>query len=148
MQLAAFVPSHVPAHAPLPVQEGRLPCGAPATAVHAPTLPTASHASHWPVQAELQHTPSTQWPELHSASLKQPVPFATCATHTPAAHQVPAAQSALEAQLPAHEVEPHVYGEQLTVCSAWQAPSPSQWAASVAVPPVQLASRQSVPAPG
>ena len=39
-------------------------------------------------------------------------------------------------------------GAQLTVCTAGQAPLPSQPAPSVAVPPVQLAARHDVPVPG
>jgi hypothetical protein len=51
-------------------------------------------------------------------------------------------------QPPAHAVCAQVFGAQLTVCAAGQAPAPSQLAASVAVPFVQLAARQDVLAPG
>jgi hypothetical protein len=50
----------------------RPPCGAPTTGRQRPERPVAastmSHASHCPVHAVSQHTPSTQWPEPHSAS--------------------------------------------------------------------------------
>src|SRR5687767_7326724 len=55
-------PSHVRARhgSPPPVSHcARAPWGAPWTGLHEPTLPTTSHASHWPAQARSQHTPST-----------------------------------------------------------------------------------------
>jgi hypothetical protein len=51
-------------------------------------------------------------------------------------------------QPPAQAVPEHVFGAQLTVWAAGQAPAPVQLAASVAVPLVQLAARQDVLAPG
>jgi hypothetical protein len=51
-------------------------------------------------------------------------------------------------QPPAHAVPEQVFGAQVTVWTAGHAPFPSQPAASVAVPPVQLADRQEVLAPG
>jgi hypothetical protein len=54
-----------PQDEPSLAQVARTPCGAPLTAVQAPTLPATSHAWHWPLQAVLQQTPSTQLPFTH-----------------------------------------------------------------------------------
>ena len=63
-QLVRSVPLQVPLQAlPSLAHAGRLPRGAPVTAVHVPGV--RSHASHWPVQALLQHTPSAQAPLVH-----------------------------------------------------------------------------------
>jgi hypothetical protein len=51
-------------------------------------------------------------------------------------------------QPPAQAVEAHEFGAHVTVWAAGQAPLPLQPAANVAVPPVQLAARQEVLAPG
>ncbi len=42
--------------------------GAPVIREHVPALPDSLHAWHWPVQAELQHTPSAQNPVAQSAA--------------------------------------------------------------------------------
>jgi hypothetical protein len=50
--------AHTP---PVPVEHAaRMPWGAPRTGVHVPGVFARSHASHCPVQAALQQTPSTQ----------------------------------------------------------------------------------------
>jgi hypothetical protein len=55
------VPSQLPAHAdPSLAHARRAPCGEPVTAMHTPSLPTTSHAWHWPVQASSQQTASMQ----------------------------------------------------------------------------------------
>src|SRR5256885_1466634 len=65
-QAAALLPSPDPPHdEPSLTQAVRAPCGAPATAVHWPTLPGTSHAWHWPLQAWLQQTPSAHEPFAH-----------------------------------------------------------------------------------
>jgi hypothetical protein len=60
------VPSHSAAvHGSVAVPTGHaglVPCGLPATGVHVPALPCTSHASHSPVHAASQQTPSTQNP--------------------------------------------------------------------------------------
>jgi hypothetical protein len=72
---AVVTPSHAPAlHAFAPIaawQGGRPLRGAPATALHFPTAPGRLQASHCPVHAELQHTPSAQKPDAQSASVAQ-----------------------------------------------------------------------------
>ncbi len=63
---AEWTPSQLPPHEePSLAQAEREPCGAPLTAVQVPTLPAPSQAWHWPPQAELQQTPSTQLPLAH-----------------------------------------------------------------------------------
>jgi len=58
-----------------------VPCGAPVTLVHEPTLPGTSHAWHWPLQAWLQQTPSAQEPFTHWFEAPQASPSAFFATH-------------------------------------------------------------------
>ena len=93
VQLARFEPSQVPAHTPLPPQARRPAWGAPVTAVHAPSEPGTSHASHCPPQAVLQHTPSMQLPVAHSALVVQPMPAGMRVTHVPAWQRRPVEQS-------------------------------------------------------
>jgi len=72
-------PSQVGPHlvpAPVPEHAGRVPWGAPTTAVHLPTLPPTSHAWHAPPQAVSQQTPSTQLPDPHSEPAVHAVPLA------------------------------------------------------------------------
>ena len=72
-------PLHAAPHAPDPAQAARgvdaLLCGAPLTAVQAPTAPATLHAWHCPEQLVLQQTPSTQLPDAHSVPAAQAVPF-------------------------------------------------------------------------
>ena len=60
----AVVPSHLPAHVPVPPQAVR----AVVTGVHVPLADAVEHDSHCPEQASLQQTPSAQWPVVHSES--------------------------------------------------------------------------------
>jgi hypothetical protein len=54
------------AHASAPdAHASRLPWGAPFTGVHVPFASTRSHASHCPLHAPSQQTPSTQKPDEH-----------------------------------------------------------------------------------
>jgi hypothetical protein len=60
---------------PSEVHAARVPCGAPEiTVVQVPTLPGTSQAWHWPAQACVQQTPSTQMPPAHSPAAPQTVP--------------------------------------------------------------------------
>jgi len=55
-----------------------LPAEPAATLLHVPSVaaPAATlHASHAPLQALLQHTPSTQLPDEHSPVVLQALPF-------------------------------------------------------------------------
>ncbi len=101
------LPSHVAPQVPLPEQAVRgvplaLGWTAPTTVVQVPTFPVASHAWHWLVQAVLQQTPSTQFPDEHCAPLVHVVPFAS--RHLPTLpvrlHAEPAAVQALLQQTP------------------------------------------------
>jgi hypothetical protein len=57
-------PLQKPPQAPVPAQAGRPARGMPWIATHVPIEPAWLHDSHWPVQAVLQQTPSTQCPAL------------------------------------------------------------------------------------
>jgi hypothetical protein len=72
---AGWTPSQRPPQAvPSVAQALRVPCGVPVAVEQVPTLPATSHASHWPVQARLQQTPSTHSPLAHWLSPPQAVP--------------------------------------------------------------------------
>ena len=63
VQLVSVTPSHVGPQlvpTPVPLHADRVPWGSPITAEQVPTWPPTSHAWHWPLHAESQHTPSTQ----------------------------------------------------------------------------------------
>jgi hypothetical protein len=82
---AAFAPSQLPPHeVPSVAQACRVPCGAPLTVVQTPTEPGTSHAWHWPPQALLQQTPSTQLPLTHEFDAVHAPPSAIFGTHAPA----------------------------------------------------------------
>jgi len=57
---AACCPSQVPAHVPLPAQAAWPGRAGPVIVRHIPGDTNSSHASHEPVQPELQQTPSAQ----------------------------------------------------------------------------------------
>src|SRR5581483_9256426 len=86
--LSGKVPSHLPAHAPEPVQDERVVpepvTGAPVeTVAQLPTLPLRLHAWHCAVQAVLQQTPSVQKVEVHSLPAAQLAATPLVARHTP-----------------------------------------------------------------
>ncbi len=81
------------------------------TGRHVPSLPGTLHASHWPVHAAEQHTPSTQMLDEHSPAVLQCAPGFFFATHAPAAQYELALQSPSEVHEfgpPAHTVPVHV----------------------------------------
>jgi hypothetical protein len=78
----------------------RPPRGSPTTAPQTPALPATLQASHWPLQAVSQQTPSTQLPLAHCAALPQLAPAASREVQTPPEHQSPPLQSALVTQSP------------------------------------------------
>ena len=130
-----------PQSVPSVAHAGRVPCGGPLTTVaQVPTLPATSQAWHWPLHAVSQQTESTQLPVWHWFVEVHEFPAASLGTHTFAEHQSPAMQSLSVEQLPRQAVAPQTYGVQLCVCGGGQLP-PLQLAASVAVPPEQLAPR-------
>jgi hypothetical protein len=63
--------------APPPAHGGRVPtgCVCAGTGEHVPTEPVTLHDWHCAVHAELQHTPSTQYPLPHSPFVEQLAPF-------------------------------------------------------------------------
>jgi len=149
VQAAGWIPSQVPAQTePSEAQAVRALRGPPATGVQVPTLPLSAQASHWPVQAVSQQTPSTQCCDPHWFAPPQACPGASSGTQTPAEHQVPFAQSESALQLPLHAAGPQLKGAHVCVWRAGQAPAPSHEAASVAVPPAQEALRQETELPG
>lgn len=97
------MPLQVPLQmASVPGQGARGPTGSPVTGEHVPWRVTRLHASHWPLHAALQQTPSTQnveahWPpEVHASPIgslslqwwvaSQKVPWAQSA---PVVHETP-----------------------------------------------------------
>jgi hypothetical protein len=118
VQAARVLPSHCAAEHGLVVepvgQAGRfVPCGLPATGVHVPKLPCTSHASHWPVHALVQQTPSTQNPLTHAPFAPHAWPGSSVPWHCPPVQNAPAAQSLVaphpEGQL--SDVPEQLYGE-------------------------------------
>jgi hypothetical protein len=63
----------------------REPRGGPLIGVPVPSVPSALQASHCPVHAFVQHTPSTQIPERHSPGVLQETPASFCGEQTPPA---------------------------------------------------------------
>jgi hypothetical protein len=80
-----------------PLHFGRVPLGAPVTGWQTPV--SGAHASHCPVHAALQQTPSAQKPEVHSVAAVHGAPFGF-AVQTPPVHLRPGTQSVS----PVHEV--------------------------------------------
>jgi hypothetical protein len=148
-QPSGLLPSQAPVHAePSPSQAGRLPCGAPPIGVQVPALSGASQAWHCPRQRSLQHTPSTQKPEAQAAALAHAWPSARLAVQMPASQTEPDAQSSSSAQSPKQLSAAQTNGAQARWLSAGQKPLPSQYAASVATPALQLPARHRVVASG
>jgi hypothetical protein len=58
--------------------------GVPDTGLHVPTLPIKAHASHCPLHGLLQHTASTQYPDLHWLVALQVAPGSDFGLHMPA----------------------------------------------------------------
>jgi len=63
-------------------------------------LLATSHASHWPPQAVLQHTPSLQWPLLHWFAPLHASPLSYLTVQMPAEQKLVALQFASVVQLP------------------------------------------------
>ena len=70
-QPSRLLPLQLALHAPVPAHAARDPVGAPLTAVQCPTLPPTLHASHWPLHAPSQQTPSTHSPVAQSLAIVQ-----------------------------------------------------------------------------
>ncbi len=79
-----------------------------------PTLPGRLQASHEPLQAVLQHTPSTHWPLAHWLLAPQVAPGVLRSTHVPLAQYwlLAHCESAVQALGQRGEVPLHTYGAQ------------------------------------
>jgi hypothetical protein len=119
----------------------RPPTGAPVTGEHVPLVPVRLHASHCPAHAVLQQTPSTQLPLAQSFADAHVAPLAMVPWQMPPSTQVALLSEhwLVVAQLVRHADAPQTYGAHASVVAAGQCPAPSQLAASVSVPALQLA---------
>jgi len=110
-----LAPSHWLAQAGSPVVEplhlGRAPRGGPLAGEQRPAVPVSLHASHWPLHALLQHTASTQKPDVHSFARRHACPFAL-PVHALPVHFRPGVQSVSAAHVVLHApvVESQRYG--------------------------------------
>jgi hypothetical protein len=85
VQETVLEPSQAPPQSePSLLHAVREPCGVPVTATQVPTEPETSQAWHWPPQAVLQQTPSTQLPLPHWFAAVQAPPFPILGVHAPA----------------------------------------------------------------
>jgi hypothetical protein len=107
----------------------------------APPVLAAEQALHAVVQALLQQNPSMQNPDAHPLAAAQVPPPAFLGVHVPAEQKSALMQSVSAVHVVLHAVAPHISGEQLVVTADGHAPAPLQFAAAVAMPPVQLATR-------
>jgi hypothetical protein len=126
------------------VQGWRDPRGSPLTATQVPLLPSTLHASHWPVHARVQQTPSTHTLDWHSPPVLHPTPAVFLPTHTPPAQYWLLLQSPSVAQLfcPPTQRSPAQVEPVGQACwsAGGQLPAPSQKAISDATPFVQSGS--------
>jgi hypothetical protein len=148
VQRSGVTPLHVPAQfGSVPAHGARTPRGAPTTEVHVPKAPPTLHASHCPMQAESQQTPSTQYDDAHSVESLHASALGRFGRHRPATQNLPRPQSWSEVHWFPHRVSTHAPPQSIR-CSGGHVPMPSQLATMVAVPPAQLAARHSTPCPG
>jgi hypothetical protein len=117
-----------------------------------PSWPSALQASHCPVHAFVQHTPSMQVPEAHSAATLQSVPGIFFGVQTPPAQYSLLLQSPSEVQLsdaPPHRSPRHAeFAGHAFSLGGGQLPAPSQKATRVADPLLHDPSRHCTPGPG
>ena len=78
---------------------GRAPTVLPTMGVQVPAVSAALHASHCPVHAELQQTPSTQRFEEQWSAAVQATPLSPLGTHAPSAQYALVTQSSSDVQL-------------------------------------------------
>jgi len=94
-----------------------------------PTAPATLHASHVPLHAPLQHTPSTQKPDVHSLAAAQDAPATRLAAHVPPLQKAPALQSesaehgAVQLPAPSHSAKPHSSPGSVRADTAEQVPT-------------------------
>lgn len=145
-----------PSHAPLRPQDAgdsgahSAPGSVPtATGSQAPSAPApfsaAVHATHVPVQAVSQQTPSAQLPLWHSLAAPHASPSARFARQAPAAQKFPLKQSVSAPHGLVQALPTHRYGAQSTPpASSVQVPSPLHTRPFTALP-TQLVAPHAVP---
>jgi hypothetical protein len=145
--LPSQVPSFPQLAAPAPMHcEGGVGTCPAGTFVQVPGLPVTVHDLQVPVQAELQQTPCTQYPELHSAFIEQVEP-SDFFPQLPFMQALGETQSVFVAQVLPHAVaDPHLNGSHAEAVPALHRPAPSQVPADVSVDPVQDGGVHCVPA--
>jgi hypothetical protein len=144
----APAPSHLPLvpqlGAPLSLQVLRGSAFPAATIVHLPTEPVSAQLRQAPVQPLSQQTPSTHWPDLHSAPAPQGWPF-SFSPQVPFRQPVPPLQSLSTLHDPVHAACWQRNGAQSCKPGARQVPRPSQVVAVLSRVPEQLAALHWVP---
>jgi len=116
-------------------------------------MPLRLQATHAPVHAAAQQTPSAQCVDVQSPSATQPAPFAFFGREPQLlfvqtageAHSLPPVVH-VERQSSALAAPPQLYGVQSTVLGATHAPWPSQAEAGWKLAPLQDAALHCVPA--
>jgi hypothetical protein len=117
LQAVRSTPLHVCAQLadPPPVHAERPPTGAPVAGEQVPTFVARLQASHWPVHATSQQTPSTQNPEPHSLAPPQAVPLVL--RHSPGLagvlHELPAPQVETPQHTPSVQKRPDEHSTEL-----------------------------------
>jgi hypothetical protein len=117
VQEVRVLPSHSAAEqgsVVVPVGHAGLePCGLPATGVQVPALPSTSQASHWPVHALLQQTPSTQNPLAHAPLVPHAWPATSVPWHCPPLQNAPLEHSLVVVHVVGQlaDVPEQTYGE-------------------------------------
>jgi hypothetical protein len=127
---------------PLPLVHAArtVPWGAPAIGTHLPfpagAAPATSHASHWPLQAVSQQTPSAHEPDAHSEPSAQTVPsfFVQVPSLPGAAHVEPDGQAFSPAGGAQHTASTHLAPTAQSVAVVHLPPSPSS---ATHMPPLQ-----------
>jgi hypothetical protein len=140
-------PSQKPSQpVPLPPHAVRGATGVPVTAEHVPGEAVRLHASHCPVQSELQHTPSTQKFDWHWPADVHGVPGGPLFEHAPDPQKFPRAQSASVVHVVLQAVAPQTYGAQgFVVAVGHPGPLPLHNAGAVSIPAVQEPDAHCVP---
>ncbi len=111
-----------------------------------PERPTRLHATHAPLHATLQHTPSVQKPDAHSWFFAQTAPF-RFGPQLPATHFVPAqSESDAHVATQAFLLASHPYGAHSVSGATLQRPLPSHTLPPLTVAPEQVPARHTVPA--
>jgi hypothetical protein len=148
VQLLPFTPSQVPAHSgSMDTHAGRTPRGGPFAATHVPGESVTSQASHWPLHASSQQTPSTQYDEAHSDTELHFSPLRCCLVHFPARQNSLMLQAASVVQSSPHRSPTQALPQSMRSASG-HLPVPWQYDATVAIPLSHAGSLHCTPGPG